>query len=219
MVLVLEDLSEHYPVIPDSIALDLVRVCISWLAEFHGRFLQQPVEDLWQIGCYWHLETRPDEFEKMEAGALKTHAHAIDAALNLAQFQTVVHGDAKLANFCFTSDGQAVAAVDFQYVGRGVGVKDLVYFFSSCLSEEETDLYETELLDHYFARLRQATLRHNLSVDPDKLEQEWRELYAFAWADFQRFLEGWSPGHWKLNASMDRHTQAALSLLVQRQDS
>ena len=95
--------------------------------------------------------TRPDELAAMEEGPLKRAAEIIDTRLSGARFQTFVHGDAKLANFCFR-ESAAVAAVDFQYVGRGCGMKDLAYFLGSCLSEEECEKRERELLDLYFEK-------------------------------------------------------------------
>ena len=49
----------------------------------------------------------------------------------------LAHGDAKVANFCFTNDQHAVAAVDFQYVGGGIGTQDVIYFLGSFCSEAE----------------------------------------------------------------------------------
>lgn len=76
-------------------------------------------------------------------------------------------------------------------------MKDVAYFLSSCLNEDECAQYEQELLDHYFEVLEKAT-----HLEPTKyaqLEKEWRDLYAMAWADFTRFLEGWMPTHRKLH--------------------
>jgi thiamine kinase-like enzyme len=67
---------------------------------------------------------------------LKEAAPVIDEKLNTCAYKTFVHGDAKLANFCFAPDGQ-VAGVDFQYVGGGCGMKDVAYFIGSCLNEKD----------------------------------------------------------------------------------
>lgn len=69
--------------------------------------------------------TRPDELSAMKPSHLKGAAEAIDSKLNQCKFQTIVHGDAKVANFCFTPDSKSIAAVDFQYVGSGCGMKDV----------------------------------------------------------------------------------------------
>lgn len=132
MVLVLEDLNKDFPVTPDAISLDEVKVCLQWLANFHATFVHVQPQNLWEIGSYWHLATRPDEYDRMPEGELKSFAQKIDQQLSQAQYQTLIHGDAKLANFCFSEDGRSVAAVDFQYVGQGNGMKDVAYFFSSC---------------------------------------------------------------------------------------
>ena len=123
-----------------------------------------------------------------------------------------MHGDAKAANFCFANDGR-VAAVDFQYVGGGCGMKDVAYFMSSCLTEDECEQRETELLDYYFQTLQAALLARGHSTDFQALETDWRALYPVAWTDFFRFLQGWSPGHWKIHRYSRRLAEEVLEQL------
>lgn len=177
-----------------------LQACLSWLANFHATFLGKQPKNLWETGTYWHLETRPDELDQLDDLKLKLAAPAIDRILSGSPFQTLVHGDAKLANFCFSPDGKSVAAVDFQYVGGGCGMKDVAYFLSSCLSEDECEYQEAELLDFYFLQLKIALDRRERMIDFDALESNWRALYPVAWTDFFRFLQGWSPGHWKIHS-------------------
>ncbi|RFC54025.1 oxidoreductase family protein [Brumimicrobium aurantiacum] len=197
--IVLEDLDLHFPLRKQHLTLPEVKICLKWLAIFHATFLHEQPKGLWEIGTYWHLETRPDEYEKMQASELKSKAKAIDEILNHCQFQTFVHGDAKVANFCFSTDGKSVAAVDFQYVGGGCGMKDVAYLLGSCLTAEECENQEKELLDFYFKILKKAC---EVKLNPSEyieLEQEWRLLYPIAVADFTRFLLGWMPSHDKVN--------------------
>ncbi|MDW3191532.1 MAG: phosphotransferase [Cytophagales bacterium] len=194
---------------PETVQLDQVKCVLTWLANFHATFMHTSPDGLWDIGTYWHLDTRPDEWGDMRNKDLKAAASAIDQRLQDSTFQTLVHGDAKLANFCFGQANQ-VAAVDFQYVGRGCGMKDVAYFLSSCFEEEECERYEDLLLGHYFEALKQALPS---AFDFNSLEEEWRPLYAFAWADFYRFLDGWSPGHWKMHGYSKRLTQGVIEQL------
>lgn len=192
-----------------------VRACLSWLANFHATFLGSSAEGLWECGTYWHLDTRPDELAALDDLALKEAAPLIDARLRQCSFQTLVHGDAKLANFCFGENVQesGVAAVDFQYVGRGCGMKDVAYFLGSCLSEDECESMESELLDYYFSVLKKMAEQVQPHVEITHLEAQWRGLYAVAWADFHRFLKGWSPGHWKLNSYSEWLTRQVIGQL------
>ncbi len=197
--IVLEDLNLEFPVRKDFLDLDGVKLCLEWLANFHANFIGKQPNGLWPIGTYWHLATRPDELEKLKNQELKIKASVIGDKLNSCKYQTIVHGDAKLANFCFSEDGSKVAAVDFQYVGGGCGMKDVAYFLGSCLSGEECLVHEEELLDYYFDKLGSALKVSNSLIDFEELEQEWRQLYPFACADFTRFLLGWMPTHQKVN--------------------
>jgi thiamine kinase-like enzyme len=135
--------------------------------------------------------------------------------LRQCRYQTLIHGDAKLANFCFSTDSPEprVAAVDFQYVGKGCGMKDVAYFIGSCLNEEECEAMESSLLDYYFSELGQRVSEKHSNVDTKQLEQEWRSMYDVAWADFHRFLKGWSPGHWKINSYSERLTRRVIASL------
>lgn len=199
---VLEDLNEiGFPERLTSVNWKNIEMCIQWLAQFHAHYLHTKPKGLWEVGTYWHLATRPDELEVLEDLGLKANAHKIDEILNSCKYQTLVHGDAKLANFCFSEDGLKVAAVDFQYVGGGCGMKDLAYFIGSCLYEEDCEDNEEQILDFYFKELRKCL---GDSIDANELEREWRSMYPIAWTDFHRFLKGWSPGHWKINSYSER---------------
>ena len=195
-VFVLEDLDgAGYPERRRSADGDTLDRCLGWLAAFHATFFAAPPDGLWATGTYWHLATRREELENV-AQAVRALAPRIDAKLASCVHRTFVHGDAKLANFCFARDGR-VAAVDFQYVGGGCGMKDVAYLVSG-----EPD--EARAVDAYFAHLRRELAAR--AIDAGAVETEWRALYPFACADFYRFLAGWAPGHF----ARDRHAQRVL---------
>lgn len=214
VLIVLEDLDEAgFPYRKSAVSKDEMLTCLSWLANFHATFMGKQPTNLWALGTYWHLDTRPDELKVLNDSDLKKAATAIDQKLRNSPFQTFVHGDAKLANFCFSQDGKRVAAVDFQYVGGGCGIKDVAYFIGSCLDEDECQRWESHLLDFYFRVLKEALTSQHKPVDRDAIEQDWRTLYPVAWTDFHRFLKGWSPGHWKIHGYSERLAREVLAQL------
>ena len=213
-VMVLEDLdAAGFPLRRQEMDRPTVEHCLKWLANFHATFLNEEPTNLWEIGTYWHLATRPDELAVTDDLTLKQAASAIDAELNACRFKTFVHGDAKIANFCFSNDSREVAAVDFQYVGGGCGMKDVIYFLGSCLDECLCEAWESELLDYYFSALKRALEDQDKQIDWAALEAEWRALFPVAWSDFNRFLAGWMPGHWKVNSYSRRLTAEVISKL------
>ena len=175
--------------------------------------MRQKTENLWSCGTYWHLATRP-EWSSLRLAGLELHTFAsfIDARLSQSPFLSIVHGDAKLANFCFKGDLSSVAAVDFQYVGHGCGMKDLAYFVGSCMSEVDCEANEKLILDYYFEQLRHALTIH---VDHKAIEEEWRTLYRFAWADFQRFMLAGVLGHRKLTAYSERISHLVIEEIIE----
>lgn len=199
-----------------SVSIENMKSCLSWLAKFHSVYLGTDSTGLWKKGTYWHLETRPDELKRLEDERLKNSASQIDRVLDSCNYKTLVHGDAKLANFCFSENLKDVAMVDFQYVGGGCGIKDVAYFIGSCLYDEDCERYEEILLYHYFNELKKSLENRGMGIHIDDLITEWRYLYSYAWADFHRFLKGWSPGHWKINSYSERMCREVLDDLEKR---
>lgn len=212
VLIILEDLdSAGYGNRRRSIGKRQIEACLKWLANFHATFLGTEPLGLWPIGTYWHLDTRPEELDILADKILKNNAAKIDQKLNKSPFQTIVHGDAKLANFNFSNDGTKVAAVDFQYVGGGIGMKDVAYFIGSVFYEDECERVENKLLEIYFSELNRAIKDKGKDFDPKKVEDNWRQLYPYAWTDFHRFMKGWSPGHWDKNSYSERVAQKVIS--------
>ena len=224
-VLVLTDLdAAGFDIRKSSADIQDIHACLDWLASFHATFLNSKADGLWACGTYWHLDTRPDELAALDDIELRQAAPLIDHKLRQSRYQTLVHGDAKLANFCFRPNSAtpttskvgflpSVAAVDFQYIGRGCGMKDVAYFIGSCLNEDECEAMESQLLDYYFSALIERVIQKQGSVNTAELENEWRALYPVAWADFHRFIKGWSPGHWKINSYSERLTNDVIKNL------
>ncbi len=213
-VIVLEDLdAAGFPIRKSHLSKEEVKVCLKWLANFHATFMAVKPEGLWINGSYWHLATRPDELAAMDEGDLKRSASTIDKQLNNCRYQTLIHGDAKVANFCFNENLDKVAAVDFQYVGGGCGMKDVSYLMGSCLTEVECGRHEEELLNFYFSALEMALVKKEKALEFKDLEMEWRKLYPIAWADFTRFLMGWMPAHQKINGYSKKMVNKVLATI------
>lgn len=184
--------------------------CLSWLAAFHATFLGTEPDGLWEMGTYWHLATRPDELAAIDDDELREAAPILDQKLEASTVKTLVHGDAKLANFCFAPEEEAVAAVDFQYTGGGCGVKDVAYLLCRAVEGEEA---EERHLDGYFRALRAALVERGAAAGFDELEAEWRALYPIAWADYHRFIAGWAKARWRSDARAQRRVRQVLRTL------
>lgn len=213
-LLVLEDL-DHLGFTARRNTLSLSEACVvlKWLANFHALFISTRDTSVWPQGGYWHLATRQAEWQAMEDGPLKKNAKLISDRLHNTPYSTILHGDAKVANFCFTQCMTQCAAVDFQYAGQGPGIIDVAYFLGSALSEKDLDESTDFCLDHYFEWLDQALPKTMSQREKETLISQWRALYVFACADFHRFLAGWSPEHWKINNLIAKQTQQALNQL------
>jgi hypothetical protein len=187
---------------------DIVRAGLGWLAAFHAAHFGRSPDGLWSEGSYWHLGTRMAEWHAIEGQLLYDHAANLDARLRKAKYRTIIHGDPKLENFCVTLGPEpSVAAVDFQYVGGGAGVRDVVYFIGSALPPRRVEHALPGVLNEYFRILREElSLRGVRPAEQEELEAEWRELVPVAWLDFYRFTLGWSPS-W---AESDLYAQALL---------
>lgn len=213
-LIVMEDLvSQGFPDTRNEANSEHLDSCLCWLANFHAKHIGYKSPDLWEAGTYWHLDTRPDELKAMKDKELQAQASKLDQLLTHAPYQTLVHGDAKLANFCFSQDGKQAAAVDFQYVGSGCAMKDVALFMSSAVKPEDCQRMEAQILDSYFKHLGAALTYYQPHLDREDVEKAWRPFFYIAWADFHRFVKGWSPEHWKINPYTEQLTLSVLSRL------
>lgn len=109
--------------------------------------------------------------------------------------RTLLHGDAKSANFMFSSDCSACAAYDFQYCGEGFGVRDVAYLIASSVDEDVVEQQEQQLLRHYHAKLQRCLQEHGKA---DAAKRYTFEVMAahheLCLLDYVRFMAGW--GWW-----------------------
>lgn len=96
---------------------------VRWLAKFHASFWrnEKAAEVMWPVATYWNIEKRKDEFQKCKDDSeLIKKGEILDKMIHGAKYKTLIHGDGKVENFCFSTDGKKVAGIDFQWSGQGM---------------------------------------------------------------------------------------------------
>ena len=67
VLMVLEDLdAAGYPLRKKSLSWEEMGPCLEWLAKFHASYLGVQPHGLWEVGTYWHLATRSQEWEALK---------------------------------------------------------------------------------------------------------------------------------------------------------
>ncbi|GAO51013.1 hypothetical protein SAICODRAFT_30146 [Saitoella complicata NRRL Y-17804] len=201
--LLLEDLSIEYPLDAWSCGLVQTKTVLRWLAGFHVQFWgwEGPVRSppmkergekvgVWEQGGYWYLDTRRSEFEDSPDSRVKAAAKWVDEKLKEERrYMTLLHGDLKAANIVFKKEFEECAMYDFQYVGRGLGMRDVVYFLATSVSSRLlTREGEAELLNFYYRELTKGLEGEGYT------REVMQEHFALCMVDWMRFMEGW--GTW-----------------------
>ncbi|KAL0633951.1 hypothetical protein Q9L58_007134 [Maublancomyces gigas] len=217
--LLLQDLTPTFPASSGN-----PHAVLRWLANFHATFWgtqdttpllttadagDDDAAGVWAQGGYWHLDTRRDEFADT-TGYASVCAFAEDVAARLKRRDvpgvTLLHGDCKSANIVFEPAGERCALYDFQYVGVGFGVQDVVYFVATSvrggrLAEEGE---EEALLRLYYAEVVAALERRGV-VDVAYTWEVVVEQWECALVDWMRFMAGW--GCWGNAAWVERRVR------------
>lgn len=166
----------------------------------------QPPSGLWDCGCYWHLDTRQQEFASIPNSwrDVRDAAGAIDRVLKgqrkdgsySNRHMTSVHGDFKAANLLWSSDGRC-CAYDFQYVGKGLGMRDVSKFLCTAVDADvlEEEGGEQQLLQHYHAALVKQLQANSKAEAAQRYTPEvMTAQFEIALVDYIRFCAGW--GFW-----------------------
>jgi hypothetical protein len=216
----MSDLRHDFSDSNGSLSIDHTKAALRWLAHFHATFWNNSsiptfnndndthtdLHGIWECGGYWHFETRQDEWQDISSSSswktLKQCAGVIDERMKQDdQFHTVCHGDFKSANILLDPDGTKCAAVDFQYVGGGYGMKDVVMLLvSSCSSGRgDTKRWESDMLQFYHETLTNAlSQRPNQNTNMYSLEVATMH-FELCLLDYVRFMAGW--GFWGSNCN------------------
>jgi hypothetical protein len=195
IAIVMRDLGEHYGSYDirrgNCLNMEEGKRLLSYLARFHAVFWNaRPPEGLWDEGCFWQLGTRMDELQYLDnswrrwgldrAMAMKIH----EKVLHLPH-RTIVHGDAKAANFFWFKE--QVGGYDLQYTGGGSPMKDVAYMLGCSMQEHLIHAHEEVLLRHYHAELTSLLSPEHAA---DYTFETMQEAYDLCVADLVRFMCG-----------------------------
>lgn len=116
------------------------------------------------------------------------------------------HRRGKQASRLKTDTPLQCALYDFQYVGLGLGVLDLIYFLGTSVESNllSTQDSETELLNFYHSQLLEKTSEPHI-YPYDTFLRHWE----LAIVDWYRFMAGW--GFWGNDGWVERRAREITS--------
>jgi aminoglycoside/choline kinase family phosphotransferase len=128
--------------------------------------------------------------------------------------RTLLHGDAKSANFMFTADCSACAAYDFQYCGEGFGVRDVAYLIASSVDEDVVEQQEQQLLRYYHQKLQECLQAQGKADAAQRYTYDVMTAhFELCLLDYVRFMAGW--GFWGNARWAQRRARQVLGRLPQ----
>ena len=196
IALVMRDLGAQYGSFTvrrgNCMDMDEAKQLLRYLARFHGINWGQSVEGLWPEGSFWQLGTRMDELQYLDT-SWKRYGLDRDMALRIHELvtslphRTIVHGDAKAANFFWFDERGDVGGYDLQYVGGASPMRDIAYTLGCSLQEHLIERHEEALLRFYHGEL----LSHLSPKDAAGFTFEtMQDAYDLCVADLVRFMCG-----------------------------
>ena len=217
-----EDAGWHQVVQTDLVQ---TRATLQALARMHAFFwlgdkTEALASSLWPIATYWDQAKQPadqanrlstlfarfvadfgdpgvaEAAKRKDYGALLAlHAERLEKEVHQGEKQTIIHGDAKSANFFYKTgssgeEGLEVGVIDFQWTGRGLCATDVAYAMWACPQSEVLD-QEQQLLEFYHGQLAQELAKEGSKV-PSLLT--FKAQYQAAFLDLCRVViaDHWS---------------------------
>ncbi|KAH8099631.1 Ecdysteroid kinase-domain-containing protein [Cristinia sonorae] len=212
----------HHRPPQDGVALRLVPAPKEWKGD-------ERVEGVWKRGCYWYLDTRREELEDMdkeEYAWLLPWVEKVNNAIEseIEKSGTLLHGDVKGANIVFNRDPYShrrraqlntdpgslpplqCALYDFQYVGLGLGVLDLIYFLGTSVESALLSKNEAELLRFYYSSLSEVVVSEEIQI---QTYEEFLRQWDLAVVDWYRFMAGW--GFWGNDEWVEKRAKSVVA--------
>ncbi|KAH8177132.1 ecdysteroid kinase domain-containing protein [Sarocladium implicatum] len=194
---------------------DLESFILPPLEEAKRRGSGKAGDKVWLNGGYTYLATRQKEYSNLKTDSSSEWSSALcetQPSLGCSVAEAVakvltprgrptesfIHGDVKSENLFTTTEGDAVAFFDFQYIGLGLGVCDLAKLFTcsvpmTMLGDDADEAIQASAEeDDLLQRYRRALCVN--SSEESYNEQEFKRHWECALVDWCRFQASW--GFW-----------------------
>jgi beta-phosphoglucomutase len=200
--LLMEDLSSNYIVGPNlnNMDIDISLSIIKKFAKMHVYYRHDNALKQWP---YLKFPNYSDAISIKEASEsfikkwplselevtitkkIANNFNKIENYLKKSKRHTLCHGDVKSANMFITNDFSDVCFIDWQYVHKGLGTQDFIFFLIESFSTESINKWYTIFFEYYYSII---SIEDNYK-DYSKEEYKLDILYSMCYFPF--FVAMW----------------------------